>query len=92
MIYWEEAFLSGLNHVLYRPRIWLTVKQQAKMEEIKDKLHFEHPDDPLPAIDPDGVQENDDPDGWPQADCVAAFDEEEIPPDWLIFEDYEPNN
>jgi hypothetical protein len=45
--------------------VWLTDKQQVIVRQIKDKLHYERPQVPLPPIDPDGIEENDDPDGWP---------------------------
>jgi hypothetical protein len=33
------------------------------------------PDDPLPPLDPDGIEENDDPDGWPVVrEWVDQFD------------------
>ncbi len=76
---WEEQFLSGRHQELYGQAVWLTHKQQVKVQEIKDKLHYDRPDVPLPPIDPDGVEETDDPDGWPvlRDDAVDPFDDDE---------------
>jgi len=62
---WEERFLSDRHQELYGKAVRLTNKQHAKVQEIKDKLHYDRQDVPLPPIDPDGVEENDDRDGWP---------------------------
>jgi hypothetical protein len=79
---WEENFLNSLKHQLYHQAVWLTDKQQAIIRQIKDKLHYDCPHIPLAPIDPDGIEENDDPDGWPAARHQADhFDEEEIT-DW----------
>jgi hypothetical protein len=75
---WEENFLNGVKHRLYSQAVWLSDKQQAIIRQIKDKLHYDRPDVPLPPIDPDGIEENDDPDGWPMArDRVDQFEDDE---------------
>jgi hypothetical protein len=50
-------------------------KQQAIIWELKDKLNYDRPYVPLPPIDPDGVEENDDPDGYPPVRSVMDEDE-----------------
>ncbi len=62
---WEEDFLNGMKHRLHDHAVWLSEKERSKVQQIKDKLHYERQDIPMPPIDPDGVEENDDPDGWP---------------------------
>jgi hypothetical protein len=62
---WEENFLNSIKHLVHRQVVWLADKQQAIIRQLKDKLHYDRQDVPLPRIDPDGVYENDDPDGWP---------------------------
>jgi hypothetical protein len=62
---WEERFLIDRHQELYGKAVWLTDKQRAKVQEIKDKLQYDRQDVPLQPIDPDGVEDNDDPDGWP---------------------------
>jgi hypothetical protein len=75
---WEENFLNGVKHRLYTDAVWLSDKQQAIIQEIKDKLHYDRQDDALPPIDPDGIEENDDPDGWPvMREWVDQFDDDE---------------
>ncbi|PPQ35007.1 hypothetical protein [Rhodopila globiformis] len=82
---WEENFLNDMKHRLYQQAMWLTDRQQAIVRQIKDKLHYDHPDDPLPPIDPDGIEENVDPDGWPTArQPVRAFDDDDELFDWMM--------
>jgi hypothetical protein len=82
---WEENFLNDMKHRLYQQAMWLTDKQQAIVQQIKDKLHHDHPDDPLPPMDPDGIEENTDPDGWPvQRQPVRAFDDDDELFDWMM--------
>jgi hypothetical protein len=64
---WEENFLNGIKHRLNCQSMWLTDRQQAIVQEIKDKLHYDRPDVPLPPIDPDGIEENEDVPGQPVA-------------------------
>jgi hypothetical protein len=79
LTWWEEKFLSSMNQRLYRRAIWVTLKQQAIILQIKEKLHYDRPDLPLPPIDPDGVEENDDPDGWPTSrPFVGPSDDAEV--------------
>ncbi len=81
---YEENFLNDMKYRLYRQAMWLTDKQQVIVQQIKDKLHYDRPDVPPPPIDPDGVEENDDPDGWPAVRDVAdPFGEDDELPDWL---------
>lgn len=75
---WEENFLNGLKHRLYTEAVWLTDRQQAIIGRIKAKLHYDRPDDPLPPLDPDGIADDDDPDGWPVVRGWAdQFDDDE---------------
>src|SRR5271154_6935365 len=75
---WEENFLNGVKHRLYTQAVWLSDKQQAVIQQIKDKLHYDRQDVPLPSIDPDGIEENDDPDGWPVVrDRLDQFEDDE---------------
>jgi hypothetical protein len=75
---WEENFLNGVKHRLYAEAVWLTDKQHAIVRQIKDKLHYDRPDDPLPPLDPDGIHDDDDPDGWPAVRTWAdPFDDDE---------------
>jgi hypothetical protein len=77
--WWEENFLNSIKHLTYNPPVWLSDKQQVKLQEIKDKLHFDRQDVPLPPIDPDGVEENDDPDRWPTVRGSAdQFEDDEF--------------
>ena len=81
---WEENFLNAVKHRLYRQAVWLSNKEQVKVQQIKDKLHHDRPDVPLPPIDPDGIEPNDDPDGWPVVpDLVDQFEDDGELPDWL---------
>lgn len=73
---WEDRFISDLYQVVWTHKLTLSSKQWTKIGEIKNKLRFDHPDDPLPKVDPDGIVENLDPDGWP-ADTRAASDGDE---------------
>jgi hypothetical protein len=80
---WEENFLNSLKHSLYRPSAWLSTRQRAIIEQLQDKLHHDRPDVPLPPIDPDGVEENHDPDGWPAAWQGESPSEDEESLDFL---------
>lgn len=68
---WEENFLNTIKQLMRQDTVRLTFKQCDIIGEIKAKLHFDRPDDPLPPIDPDGLVENDDPDGWPLEDPAS---------------------
>jgi hypothetical protein len=82
---WEENFLNGIKHRLYQQAMWLTDKQQVIVQQIKDKLHYDRPDDLLPPMDPDGIEENTDPDGWPmERQPVRAFDDDDELFDWMM--------
>jgi len=59
---WEENFLNGMKQRLYRQAVWLTGKQQVVLQQLKDKLRYDRRHDPLPPIDPDGVEAAVDPD------------------------------
>jgi hypothetical protein len=84
LTWYEENFLNSIKHRLYRQAIWLTDKQQAILQQIKDKLHYDRPDIPLPPTDPDGIEENDDPDGWPVVrDLANQFEDDDELLDWL---------
>jgi hypothetical protein len=86
---YEENFLNDRKHQIYRAphpsgrtgdeAMWLSDKQKAIIRQIKDKLHYDCQEVPLPPIDPDGIVENDDPDGWPMAtEVVDQFEDEEL--------------
>lgn len=62
---WEENFVNNLKHKLFRPVTRLSTRELVKIDQIKAKLHYNRPEVPLPKIDPDGVEVNEDPDGWP---------------------------
>jgi hypothetical protein len=79
---WEEKFLSDRHLELYGQIVWLTDKQQASLQQIKDKLNYDRQHIPLSPIDPDGVEENDDPDVWPVVTAIADPFEDDEPPDW----------
>ena len=80
---WEENFLNDLKISLSQPPVWLSEKQQAVVLQIKDKLHYDRPDVPLPPIDPDGLEENDDPDGGPVTRRgVDQFQDDELLDAW----------
>jgi hypothetical protein len=79
---YEEQFLSDRHLELYGQAMWLTDKQEVIIRQIKDKLHYDCQDVPLPSIDPDGIVENDDPDGWPVAKHQPEPVAEDVPPDW----------
>jgi hypothetical protein len=82
---WEENFLNSMKHRLYQQAVWLTDKQQAIVQQIKDKLHYDRPDDPLPPVDPDGIEDATDPDGWPIIrEPVRAFDDDDELFDWMM--------
>jgi hypothetical protein len=81
---YEENFLNSMRYRLHRQAMWLTDKQQVIVQQIQDKLHYGRPDVPPPPIDPDGVEENDDPDGWPAVRGLAdPFGDDDELPDWL---------
>ncbi len=61
---WEENFLNTIKRLLQQPVVFVTKKQEAIISQIKEKLHYNKPDEPLPPIDPDGIVENTDPDGY----------------------------
>jgi hypothetical protein len=82
---WEDIFINGVKHRLYRQAVWFTDKQRAKIQELMDKLHYDRPDVPLAPIDPDGIESDDDPDGWPIVrDLADRFDDHDDLPDWLV--------
>jgi hypothetical protein len=84
LTWYEEGFLNSRKYQLYGQAIWLTDKQQAILQQIKDKLHYDRPDIPLPPIDPDSIEENDDPDGWPVVrDLANQFEDDDELLDWL---------
>ncbi len=59
--------------------MWLTDRQKAIVRQLKHKLHYDCQDVPLPPIDPDGIMENDDPDGWPMVtEVVDQFEGDEF--------------
>lgn len=68
---WEEDFLNTQRQRTYEPAMWLSDRERVKLFEIKTKLHYYCQDVPLPPIDPDGIEINDDPDGWPIERSVA---------------------
>ena len=80
---WEENFLNCLKHSLYRPAAWLSSRQWAIVRQLQDKLHFDRQDVPLPPIDPDGIEEIHDSDGWPVNAPAADRFEDEEPFDFL---------
>jgi hypothetical protein len=67
---YEEYFLLDLRRRLAEalrleePVVSFSGKQWRIIEEIKQKTYFGLPGEP-PPIDPDGIVENEDPDGWP---------------------------
>ena len=65
LTWFEENFLNPMKRRFYRQVVWLSDKEQVVIQQIKDKLHYDRQDVPLPSIDLDGVEANDDPDGWP---------------------------
>ncbi len=77
---WEENFLNSLKNLLCNTPVWLSDKRQAKIQELTDKLNYDRQDVSLPLIDPDGMEENDDPDGWPVVrDEMNLYEDDE----WL---------
>jgi hypothetical protein len=78
--WWEENFLNSIKILLYNSPVWLSDKRQAVLQQLKDKLNYDRQHVPLPPIDPDGIMENDDPDGWPIAKAAAdRFQDDELP-------------
>jgi hypothetical protein len=80
---WEEHFLKGAKQRLRWKAPLFTAKQEAKLAEIRAKLHYEQQHVPLPPIDPDGLGETTDPDGWPatidqQDEFAGVEDPEEL--------------
>jgi len=77
--WWEENFLNHIKYLLRSEAVWLSDRQQAKVHQLKDKLHYDRQDVPLPPIDPDGVEENDDPDDSPAVPTlVDRFRDDEL--------------
>lgn len=76
----EHNVMIKLKRRLIEPTIAVSQKQWRVVEEIKRKTWFGQSSDP-PLIDPDGLVENEDPDGLP-----PEYDETEIDParDWAI--------
>jgi hypothetical protein len=62
---WEENFLNSAKKRLRWDLVLFSPKAERKLAEIRAKLHYDQQHIPLPPIDPDGLVENDDPDGWP---------------------------
>jgi hypothetical protein len=83
LTWWEEYFLCSMNRRLYRRLIWVTLKQQEIIGQIKEKLHYDQPDVPLPPIDPDGIEENDDSDVWPTSRSLAGPSDDAEVQRWL---------
>jgi hypothetical protein len=76
---WEENLLNSVKLLLFNDTVWLSQKRLAKVQEIKDKLHYDRPDAPLAALDPDGIEPNDDPDGWPaKREWRDPYEDEEL--------------
>lgn len=84
---WEAGFINSMKYWAYnqaswklpedREPIWITDKQAGKLKEILDKLHFDHPNLPLPGIDQDGIGDPDgvaDPDGVNEQSEHASAD------------------
>ena len=81
---WEENFLNSMKHRLYQQAVWMSAKEQLILQQIKDKLHYDRPDDPLPPIDPDGIEDDTDADGWPvERQQADGFGDDDDLPDWL---------
>ena len=75
----QVRFLNDMNRLSYWPGVYFSDKQLAKIQEIKDTVHFDQQHVPLPPIDLDGVEENDDPDGWPIVRNPAEqFEDDEL--------------
>jgi hypothetical protein len=83
LTWWEEYFLCSMNQRLYRRLIWVSLKQQEIIRQIKEKLNYDRPDIALPPIDPDGIEENDDPDGWPINRPLAGLSDDAEVQEWL---------
>lgn len=64
---WEENFLNSVKQRLQRNFASFTPKQEAKLAEIRAKLHYDQQHIPLPEIDPDGPVEEEDPE-----ECFAS--------------------
>jgi hypothetical protein len=79
LTWWEEGFLNSIKNKLYNRPVWLSEKEQYKVRQIKEKLHFDRPAAPLPPIDPDGITENDDPDGWPVIHEMEPANDDDLP-------------
>jgi hypothetical protein len=71
--------LSDRHQELCGSAVWLTNKQGVIIQQIKDKLDYDRREVPPLPSDPDGAQENDDPDGWPvvRDDVVDQFEDDE---------------
>jgi hypothetical protein len=60
-----------MKHRLSRPVVCVSDKEQRIVRQLKDKLHYDCQDVPLPPIDPDG---------WPLVmEEVDPFEDEELP-------------
>jgi hypothetical protein len=62
---WEENFVNSMKYRAQQEAVRLSPKEQTKYGEVSAKLHYDQQHISLPPIDPDGLVENDDPDGWP---------------------------
>ncbi len=71
----EENAMVKLKPRLIQPSIAVSKRFWRIIEDIRRKTHFDAPDGP-PPIDPDGMVENEDPDGFPpdrtEADAESA--------------------
>jgi hypothetical protein len=60
---YEENFVNSMKQRLLNRTIFVSIKQAKIITQIKEKLHYNQPNVPLPPIDPDGIEPNNDPDG-----------------------------
>jgi hypothetical protein len=71
----ENFLVMKLKPVMHEPMISLSRKQWHFYREIQERVCFERGGKPEP-IDPDGLVENDDPDGWPARNIYAEHEAE----------------
>jgi hypothetical protein len=60
----EENFVNRMKQISDYNKTYISEKQNKIIDQIKQKLHYDHPEDQLDPVDMDGVDEDNDPDGY----------------------------
>lgn len=74
---WEANFVNHIKQLIHFDKVFISEKQWRVIGEIKEKLHYDRPDDPLPYIDTDGIEENIDEDGFVIRSQITRFENDQ---------------